>query len=395
MTLDAARNAMVRNILCPVDFSDCSRRALQVALAVGRWAGAHVTVLNAGPAVLLYPALVARVTPAVVPTPTRAERAARVARFLEPFVDLHRPLDVILEEGDPAASIAAAMERLSIDLIVIGTHGRGGIGQWAFGSTTRQVVHAARCPVLVVPPGPQPLPFFHGFNRILCSDRAGDPSVRLLCASDRAQITPLPAGESCADILKAASDERADLIVWNREDAAIDALIRKAAVPVLSTGASSAPPIWRTGRAGCATGTTRSSMLSLIAVAVLLAAGGCARARSDASADDYTSGAYLFRTFCASCHGVSGRGDGPIAGALRVPTPDLTVLAARSGDVFPRREVFESIDGRRAVGIHGPSGMPIWGDALRQTQGQDEAIIRRRIDALVLHIESLQVKRQP
>jgi mono/diheme cytochrome c family protein len=119
---------------------------------------------------------------------------------------------------------------------------------------------------------------------------------------------------------------------------------------------------------------------------------GASRQITSAPAD-YTSGAYLFRTFCASCHGESGKGDGPIAPALRVATPDLTLLTARANGTFPRRAVYEAIDGRKVPGIHGPSGMPIWGDALRQTQGQDEAIVRRRIDALVLHIESLQAKR--
>jgi hypothetical protein len=78
-----------------------------------------------------------------------------------------------------------------------------------------------------------------------------------------------------------------------------------------------------------------------------------------------------------------------------VPPTDLTRLAARAKGVFPRASVYDSIDGRRAVGLHGPSGMPIWGDALRPTQGQDEAIVRRRIDTLVRHIESLQMTRQP
>jgi mono/diheme cytochrome c family protein len=130
-------------------------------------------------------------------------------------------------------------------------------------------------------------------------------------------------------------------------------------------------------------------------VTVLLSSAAAVRAQVTPPTQDYASGAYLFRTFCASCHGESGKGDGPIAGALRVPTPDLTLLAARADGVFPRSAVYASVDGRRAVGIHGPSGMPIWGDALRLTQGQDESIVRRRIDALVLHIESLQARRQP
>lgn len=119
------------------------------------------------------------------------------------------------------------------------------------------------------------------------------------------------------------------------------------------------------------------------------------RAQVKPPAQDYASGEYLFRTFCASCHGVSGKGDGPIAGALRVRTPDLTLLTAQGNGAFPRVAVRDAIDGRRAVGMHGPSGMPIWGDALRRTQGQDELIVRRRIDALVLHIESLQPRKQP
>jgi hypothetical protein len=58
-----------------------------------------------------------------------------------------------------------------------------------------------------------------------------------------------------------------------------------------------------------------------IAVAGLLATFASVRAQIKQPTADYASGVYLFRTFCASCHGVSGKGDGPIAGALRVATP--------------------------------------------------------------------------
>jgi mono/diheme cytochrome c family protein len=140
---------------------------------------------------------------------------------------------------------------------------------------------------------------------------------------------------------------------------------------------------------------TLSTVAVGIAVAALLAAFAIVRAQIKPPTEDYTSGAYLFRTFCASCHGLSGKGDGPLASALRVPPSDLTLLAARAKGVFPRAAVYESVDGRRAVNVHGPSGMPIWGDALRRTQGQDDAIVRRRIDALVQHVESLQARGQP
>jgi mono/diheme cytochrome c family protein len=108
-------------------------------------------------------------------------------------------------------------------------------------------------------------------------------------------------------------------------------------------------------------------------------------------AQDYTSGGYLFQTFCASCHGTDGKGRGPMAEALHVPPTDLTRLSARTGGAFPRRLVSEWIDGRRTATAHG-ANMPVWGDALRLTQGPSEAIVRRRIEALVRHIESLQVE---
>jgi mono/diheme cytochrome c family protein len=107
---------------------------------------------------------------------------------------------------------------------------------------------------------------------------------------------------------------------------------------------------------------------------------------------DYGSGPYLYRTLCASCHGPGGRGDGPVSDLLRSRPPDLTTIAARRGGSFPRADVHAAIDGRRLVPPHGSREMPIWGDVLRATEGQDEAVIQRRIDALVTYLESMQAK---
>jgi nucleotide-binding universal stress UspA family protein len=228
---------MISNILCPVDCSGCSRRALQLAIAIANWRDAHVKVINVGPAVLLYPAVVARVTPAAVATPTRAERAMHLARFLQPHMTAYRPIDVILEEGDAAVTIAAAIRPYAVDLIVMGTHGRSGIARLTFGSVTEHVIQAASCPVLVVPPGAPLLPAFQGFTRILCSTSiASRESARVLTA-DRAHVTALPPTESYDDILQAASEARPDLIVWDRECAASGTLVRNATVPVLSVSA--------------------------------------------------------------------------------------------------------------------------------------------------------------
>jgi mono/diheme cytochrome c family protein len=107
---------------------------------------------------------------------------------------------------------------------------------------------------------------------------------------------------------------------------------------------------------------------------------------------DYASGAYLFQTFCASCHGTGGKSDGPVSDLLRQRPPDLTTITARHGGEFPRAEMVAVVDGRRPVPGHGSTDMPIWGDVLKVTEGHDDAIIKKRLDALVRHIETLQQK---
>ena len=70
----------------------------------------------------------------------------------------------------------------------------------------------------------------------------------------------------------------------------------------------------------------------------------------------------LFRAYCATCHGVDGRGAGPMASELRRLPPSLTSYAVRNGGVFPGEQVRRIVDGR-LVGSHGTSEMPVWGDA--------------------------------
>jgi mono/diheme cytochrome c family protein len=67
---------------------------------------------------------------------------------------------------------------------------------------------------------------------------------------------------------------------------------------------------------------------------------------------------------CAACHGASARGDGGVAGALRVPPTDLTTLSKRNGGVFPHDRVYRVIDGRESVQAHGTRDMPVWGNVL-------------------------------
>lgn len=70
---------------------------------------------------------------------------------------------------------------------------------------------------------------------------------------------------------------------------------------------------------------------------------------------------------CASCHGLSGKGDGPLSrtGELTRRPSDLTTLSKRNGGVFPAQRVYEIIDGRTEVGAHGLRDMPVWGADFR------------------------------
>lgn len=75
------------------------------------------------------------------------------------------------------------------------------------------------------------------------------------------------------------------------------------------------------------------------------------------------SGVALFRADCATCHGLSARGEGPMASVLAVEMPDLTLLSARNGGVFPLARVVAVIDGREALAAHG-GPMPLYGFSL-------------------------------
>lgn len=76
------------------------------------------------------------------------------------------------------------------------------------------------------------------------------------------------------------------------------------------------------------------------------------------------SGQDLFRRFCASCHGVEGRGDGPVAASLRAEVPDLTQTARRLQGADGRDRLIRIIDGRYIIGAHGTRLMPVWGEDL-------------------------------
>ncbi|HAD09482.1 MAG TPA: cytochrome C [Porticoccaceae bacterium] len=70
----------------------------------------------------------------------------------------------------------------------------------------------------------------------------------------------------------------------------------------------------------------------------------------------------LYMSFCVSCHGWTGKGDGPAGPALTTPPADLTQLSARNGGKFPRTKIQRYLEGELPVTAHGSREMPIWGN---------------------------------
>lgn len=130
-----------------------------------------------------------------------------------------------------------------------------------------------------------------------------------------------------------------------------------------------------------------------VVVTGLSLAGVLLAGRADAQSTSAATGDYLFRTYCAACHGTSAKGDGPLAESMRRRPANLTEIGKRNQGVFSADQVFKTIDGRVPVKGHGGPDMPVWGDVFsKSSDGGDPAVVEARIKALVAYLESIQVK---
>jgi len=140
--------ALPTSLLCPVDFSAHSERALRHALAIAGAFGAHVTVVTINDPMLVAGAEAAGYSESLRDQVEEAlqETLGRMPAAASPLLPA---IDIVT--GVPATEILAAAERAGADLVVMGTRGLGGASRLMFGSTTERVVRAAHVPVLAVP----------------------------------------------------------------------------------------------------------------------------------------------------------------------------------------------------------------------------------------------------
>jgi universal stress protein A len=137
---------LFRKILCPIDFSEHSFEALEVALKVVQQNDAKLYFLNVAP----VPAGAAGFQPVPMdPYPfaekDRKEQLVKLARQRIPATVRY---ETLVTSGDPAEQVLNAARSLEADLIVMGTHGRRGLSHLVLGSVAERVIRESPVPVL-------------------------------------------------------------------------------------------------------------------------------------------------------------------------------------------------------------------------------------------------------
>jgi universal stress protein A len=145
----------IRSILLPTDFSDYASHALSYAASLARQFSASIICLHVIEPVMPAVGYTGLTEP--LPMVDLSEQLVESAsRELPKIAESEECADLSVEEiiahGDAATEIVRVATERGVDLIVIASHGRTGLGRILFGSTAESVVRHAKCPVLVVKP---------------------------------------------------------------------------------------------------------------------------------------------------------------------------------------------------------------------------------------------------
>lgn len=140
-----------KRILCPVDFSETARAAMETAVELAARFDAELVLVHAYP----IPGYTFPDGSAVASARMLQELADEAARHLDEWRELAvkagaKKVSVDTAVGDPAGEIVRVAADKKADLIVMGTHGRTGIEHALMGSIAERVVRRAKCPVLTV-----------------------------------------------------------------------------------------------------------------------------------------------------------------------------------------------------------------------------------------------------
>jgi nucleotide-binding universal stress UspA family protein len=203
----------ISNILLATDFSAEAQNALPCALSLAKRYDAKLFIAYAVPPV----AATLGVETQVSLHDLMQNNAERNVALLEQTPEL-RSLrhQVVMRSGEPWDVLSEIMSDANIELIVMGTHGRGGVSKLFLGSTAEKAIRHARCPVLTLGPHVEP-PSLERFDRILYATDFSDGSLRALtyalslAEEDRSELTML-------HVIESSPASKAELVGWTYDD---------------------------------------------------------------------------------------------------------------------------------------------------------------------------------
>lgn len=145
----------IRSILLPTDFSECGNYALPYAASLARKFGASIICVHViepmvptvGYSGMTEPLPIADISDQLEDS---AERELPKIAECEECAGLE--VEELIVHGEAASEIVRVAKDRNVDLIVVSSHGRTGLGRMLFGSTAEAVVRHAPCPVMVVKP---------------------------------------------------------------------------------------------------------------------------------------------------------------------------------------------------------------------------------------------------
>jgi mono/diheme cytochrome c family protein len=131
----------------------------------------------------------------------------------------------------------------------------------------------------------------------------------------------------------------------------------------------------------CGTSVVRAADRATVKVATL-----------QASKTSPVSGKQMYGSYCAPCHGISGKGNGPVGVTLKTPPADLTVLSRNHGGKYPSGHVASVLELGVTVPSHGSAAMPVWGPILGKMDQANSEQTALRISNLSHYLETMQAR---
>ena len=152
MTEESATEKQVKSILVPIDFSEATALILRATTIMAKALDARVTVMNVAPREpdVFGHQLTRKVITEPVPEDVR-ERYDELMTCAQKLEDAGVTVKPLLARGDKVRTIIGEVARETVGLIIMGSHGRGGLYRRIMGSVSEGVLREAKCPVLIVP----------------------------------------------------------------------------------------------------------------------------------------------------------------------------------------------------------------------------------------------------